>query len=62
MKSPPPKKKLSRRAYLLHKWRQRGIEIITKERVIYVAYGTPDHPNWVELSRDFRFGIQSVIN
>lgn len=61
MKS-PPQKKLSRRAYLLHKWRQRGIEIATKERVIYLPYGTQIHPDWVDLCRDFRFGIQSVIN
>lgn len=52
-----------RRANLLYKLRRKGIEVDTKQRVIFIPYGEePDkYIQVVRLCREFYFNIQFII-
>jgi len=63
MNSPPPKKKLKRRANILYRLRKKGIQCNTKERTIFFQYGeSPDTILQIrQLREEFKFTLQFQI-
>ena len=55
--------KLNRRANLLYRLRRKGIEVNTRQRVIFIPYGQQpaDYIQAVRLCREFHFNIQYII-
>lgn len=57
--SPPPKKKLKRRANLLYRLRKKGVRCDTRQRTIYYPYGqTPGERQIQQLRQEYDFKIQ----
>lgn len=54
---------VSKRDNLLYKLRKKGIRCITKERIIFIPYGSPVNRivQVQRLRRDFHFNVQFYI-
>lgn len=52
-----------RRANLLYRLRRKGIDVSTRQRVIFIPYGQhySDYIQAVRLCRDFYFNVQYII-